>query len=115
MVSELVQTLIHSLVELFFLVATLFLIVGIQALRKRLTREQQQLAEELVRSAVLYVQQTMPLDQPAVKLETALQAAFHLLAEKGISLEEDTLLLLIESQVKLLKQELGEHWSQGKR
>ena len=108
--GEGLQTFLHSMVELFFLTATLFLIVGIQALRKRLTREQQQLAEDLVRSAVLYVQQTMPLDQPAVKLETALQAAKHLLEEKGVTVDEETVLLHIEAQVKKLKQELGEYW-----
>ncbi len=113
MIGELVQMVFHSLVELFFLVATLFLLVGMNALRKRLSREQQHLVEDLVRCAVLYVQQTMPLDQPTVKLETALQAATHLLAEKGVILQEDILLLHIEAQVKLLKQELGEHWSKG--
>ena len=98
------------LTELAFLAATVLMFYGIRFLKRRLTREQQQLLSELVRATVLYVQQVMPGADPQDKLNAALIAAGHLANKKGIPVKEDILIVLIESHLKTLKHEFGEAW-----
>ncbi|MDW7661956.1 MAG: phage holin, LLH family [Bacillota bacterium] len=109
---QVVTEALSLLTELVFLAASVLMWYGIRFLKRRLTREQQQLLSDLVRATVLYVQQIMPAADPQEKLNAALIAASHLAKKKGIPVKEDVLLVLIESHLKTLKHEFGEAWGQ---
>ena len=111
MTEQIMTAIVGHMVEIFFLVASVLLLYVIRTVKVKLTTEQQNLLSELIRASVLYVQQRFPDEMPEVKLEYAANRAVKLLEEKGLPINEESLLIQIESNLKELKLIFGDEWT----
>ena len=112
MTTALYNAIVGHIVELFFVVASILLLYAIRFLKTKMTAEQQDLLQQIVSQTVLYVQQTMPREMGTVKLNNAVRQAVELAESKGISVDEEILVVMIESSIKELKVLFGEAWSE---
>lgn len=102
-----------NLIELIFLIITAIALYFVREhLNKRLTPQDKKLLESLARAAVLYVQQTKAGEEADVKLALAVNNLVLLASEAGLEVNIPEMKVIIESQLKLLKKEFGEAWSQ---
>ena len=108
--QEVWTQLIGHIMEIFFLLASVLVAYLVSYIKRKTSAEQRLLAESLIRSAVLYVQQTMPDMDPNAKLQLALEQAAVMLNDKGIKIDDTAILIMIEAQIKELKKQFGEDW-----
>ena len=112
MTNALYNAIIGHIVELFFVVASILVLYAVRYIKAKLTAEQQELLQQIVSQTVLYVQQTMPQELGTVKLNNAVRQAVEMAEAKGISVDEEILVVMIESSIKELKVLFGEAWSE---
>lgn len=110
MIDQVFNAIMGYMIQIFFLVASIGLLYVLRWVKAKLTKEQQELLEQLAAVAVLYVQQTAPNATDKYKLNAALEAVENLLKERGLTVDKDAMVAIIEAQVKILKNELALEW-----
>ena len=108
--AEVWTQFIGHIMEIFFLLASVLAAYLVSYIKRKTSAEQRLLAESLIRSAVLYVQQTIPDMDPNAKLQVALEQAAVMLKDRNIKVDDTAILIMIEAQIKELKKQFGEDW-----
>ena len=110
MIDGLYTAIVGHIIEIFFVIVSIGVLYGVKWLKSRLSKEQQELANDVIRSVVLFVQQQFPKNKPTEKLDLAVSHAIDILNENGIKIDENTIHVLVESNLKQLKREFRDEW-----
>ena len=115
MMDEVFNQIMAYVVQIFFLILSFAMLYFMRMLKAwmsaKLSKAEQELLRDVASSAVLYVQQRFPQATDGHKLKQALDKADKLLLEQGLQFDAGAMEILIESQLKVLKSNMIDVWS----
>jgi LL-H family phage holin len=111
-IGELLLNVVYivGLIVSYFIISLLKKKVGIENIKK--IEAEIKNNQELAKLVVLYVQKYFETADSETKFNEAYVALSEILNEKGITLTETEIKVLIESALKILKKQFGDMWKE---